>query len=625
VPRRKETRPRKAQRIARLLAARYGRQRPLRRPLARRETKPRRHELIAYDLETTPIPTWERYRATVGKRASLEGFAAWVAQHQPEPLYLTGYGADFYLAAKVTGYEQLAELIVTRMLLPELRGARFVAWNGNHFDAYFIAKALLARPEYDLRPYFAKGNKLRGLRVELRGSAKPKLAWEFLDGIAMTGVPMRLARFLELFAPDYGKLAGPDFEAGESFDADKPEHRRYAIRDSEGLYHALMRAEAILCDTFGVPFSPTIGATGIRIFQRQMPEGVLAWQPPHEALEIIRRVVYRGGYCLMMRRYRGPVWKYDVNQAYAAAMREERLPCGSCVWTTRRPQYAPAWIARVVTARHAANRVPFYYRDLEGNAQLGLREIGETWLTSVEIEQLEREGWRLDLAEFWAWDASFAMSDFVNGLEQLRSSCEGGPAGAIGTMVKAVGNNSYGKMAEQLDAIEVQLAREQPEGFSPYDDIEGELNGVWFRFVRPQLREYHQPQIAAWITASVRMKLRRAALLAPLHFIYADTDAVMYSRAVELPISKTVYGLWKVEAEAVPYIVCTKKVYAAEDGSAKHAKGLHVERLELADFIRWHEGEPPVQIQAQRKNWLRFVTGEAMFAPLSKVGQIKAA
>jgi hypothetical protein len=598
VPRRKETRPRRVQRIARRLAERYAIQRPLRRPMARKESRPRRHELIAYDFETDPIGAGD-----------------------PAPLYLTAYGRDFYCAQKITGYPQLGELLATRFLTPETKGARFVAWNGNNFDAYFIARALLARPEYELRPYFAKGNKLRGLMVRDKTTGH---AWEFLDGIAMTGILARLAKFLDLFAPDFAKLKGPDFEAGERFDPDNAEHRKYAIRDSEGLYHALERVQSIMLERFGVPLAPTIGNAGIRIFQRQMPAGVIVWQPPHECLSIIRKVIYRGGYCVAMRPYRGRVWKYDVNQAYAAAMREEDLPAGRCSWTRRRPHYARAWIARA-TGTHPGNLIPFYYRALDGAARFGVHEIGDTWLTSIEVAQLEREGWRLKLSEFWTWEDSFRMAEFVNGLEAARMSCEGGPSGAIGTLYKAVGNNSYGKLAEQNEAIEIQLAAEQPAGFSPYDDVEGIVGGVWFRLIEPPLREYHQPQVGAWITASVRMKVRRAALLAPDAFLYADTDCVIFSRYIAaLPIDPARYGLWKIEAAGDRYILCNKKVYAAEDGSVKHAKGLNVGRLTVADFVAWHDGHPPLQDQLQRRNWLRFLMGETMFSPVSKVGQITA-
>lgn len=118
------------------------------------------------------------------------------------------------------------------------------------------------------------------------------------------------------------------------------------------------------------------------------------------------------------------------------------------------------------------------------------------------------------------------------------------------------------------------------------------------------------------------MKIRRAALLAPREFLYADTDAVVYSRPVDLPLDRAKYGLWKLEAAGERYIICNKKVYAAEDGSVKHAKGLNVDRLTVDDFVRWHDGAPPVQEQLQRKNWLRFLMGEPMFAPLSKIGQI---
>ena len=52
------------------------------------------------------------------------------------------------------------------------------------------------------------------------------------------------ASFLATFAPDFGKLTGViDFEREEFNPRDK-RHREYAMRDSEGLYHAMVRAQS---------------------------------------------------------------------------------------------------------------------------------------------------------------------------------------------------------------------------------------------------------------------------------------------------------------------------------------------------------------------------------------------
>jgi hypothetical protein len=174
-----------------------------------------------------------------------------------------------------------------------------------------------------------------------------------------------------------------------------------------------------------------------------------------------------------------------------------------------------------------------------------------------------------------------------------------------------------------LDGLEIVLASECPDEFTEYQPDEDELRYVFCKLGEPTHRDYHKPQIGAFITAHVRMVVRRAALLAPDAFLYADTDSVVFSRAVDLPIDARKYGLWKIEEEGALYRLITKKVYSDFAGTVKHAKGLVVSRLSAEDFKRWYEGEPPEQLQIQRVNWLKVMTGAPMFAERTKMGEKK--
>ena len=588
------------------------------RPLRRKETpkietvKKKLKKLIAYDFETTNI-----------------------AKGTPRPLYLTAYGADFLFSGEVLGASHTAEILQTRFLTPENNGARFVAWNGNKFDVYFIAMALLKLPDYVIRPYLTGGKSLRGLRVIQRqyengvestnAKGTKEIAWEFLDGIAMTGIQKPLKDFLKTFAPEFGKLESPNFDAGEQFNPRNESHRRYAERDSEGLYHALEKARELCVENFSIDLSATIGNMAIKIFQRHVPKMVECWKPPAKALRAIRESVMRGGFCFCVKRYRGTVWKYDINQAYAAAMRDARLPAGRCMWSAKRNPYAVAYIARV-TAKNFRNRIPFYHRDITtGKSVFALQEITDTWLTSIEIEQLERERWTVDVAECWYWDNRFSMKDYVNKLERLRTGSGRDPKDAQGELMKSIGNNSYGKTVETLDGMELVMAAEQPEGYSPYpidDECDDSLNCIWYKFGTPMMREYHQPQIGAFITADVRMRVRRAAIIDPEAFLYADTDAVTFFRPVTLDIDPGRYGAWKVEEAGTEYIIAAKKVYASVDGKTKHAKGMTVRYLTTEDYEKWLAGVPPIQTQIQRQNFVKVLAGYDMFVERVKTGEI---
>jgi len=546
--------------------------------------------MVAYDLETTRI-----------------------VAGNPKPLYLTAYGADMHVSTPLRSLEHLRDILQSEFLTPERHRTRFVAWNGNKFDVFFIGAALLHSKEYVLRPYLTRTKSLRGLKVV---QPKEKLEWEFLDGMAMTvGVPTKLKDFLETFSPEHHKLDAPDWE-NEEFDPRNPVHVAYAERDSEGLYHGMMKAESIILENFGQPLQPTIGNLGIRLFAQHMPGGVECWAPSYEIDKIIRERVMRGGFCFASRQFHGPVWKYDINQAYAAAMRDAKLPAGRCL---RVLDYKPDMCGiYLVSGTIKRNRIPFYVRNLETGTGMATFESIDAWITSSEYDQLIAEGWSLTVQEGYYWDSHFSMVDYVTRLESLRIQA---PKSAQGVMIKAIGNNSYGKTVEELGGYELLMAAERPDGFFNYQDGDNPIQHIWFRFAEPQMRDYHQPQIGAFITAHVRMVLRRAILQDSDAWIYSDTDCCIFSRAVDLPIDPGKYGFWKIECEGEEYRIITKKVYAAVDGSEKKAKGLTIAKLSMQDFADWYDGKPPTIRQTQRQNFLAVMAGADMFVDRIKTGQ----
>ena len=100
--------------------------------------------MIAYDFETTNI-----------------------SAGTPRPLYLTAFSTEveFHIATKIKDMQHLRNILVNSFLTDPLAGCRFVAWNANQFDAYFIAAALLQEEGFIIRPYLTASRQLRGLRI----------------------------------------------------------------------------------------------------------------------------------------------------------------------------------------------------------------------------------------------------------------------------------------------------------------------------------------------------------------------------------------------------------------------------------------------------------------------------
>ena len=591
-----------------------------RRPSLYRQEAPKREtpasRIVAFDLETTRI-----------------------RKGTPRVKYISAYSENpnFSLSQRCDSLTELRAILDEKFLIPEMYGVRFVAWNGNNFDAYFVAAALLLDDKYIMRPYLTRSNALRGMRVIPRNcfdpDGKPKEAWEFLDGIAMTGLQgWTLKKFTEKFSPEHQKMAGVINFEKEEFDAENPTHCEYAYQDSVSLYYALRICEDILRERFNRALGATMGGACIKIFRSNIPERKIIYSVGESVEILIREQVMRGGYCYCVGRYEGPVWKYDLNQAYAAAMRDAKLPAGNCYHGAGKIHPAAQAFIVKVRAYKRGNKIPFYCKPVIGAravAMFATDAIPDTWITSIEYFQLVAEGWRIEVLDSYFFDDTFSMKDFVNRLEHTRMNCEGGPGGAIGTMVKAVGNHSYGKTVESTDATELVLSKHCPPEYSEYipDDPDAVLSHVWQRQKAPTVRDYHQPQIGAFITAHVRMVVRRAALIAPEAWLYADTDCVVFARNVTkyLPIDAKRYGFWKQETDGEPYRIIAKKVYAEigfdeSSDAVKHAKGLNVKKLTDEDFEAWFRGTLPVQTQVQRQNFVKVMQGTEMFLERTRKG-----
>ena len=120
------------------------------------------------------------------------------------------------------------------------------------------------------------------------------------------------------------------------------------------------------------------------------------------------------------------------------------------------------------------------------------------------------------------------------------------------------------------------------------------------------------------------MVVRRAALIDPDAWLYADTDCVIFSRDVsaDLDIDPKRYGAWKIEEQGTIYEIIAKKVYAEVGGEKpkRSAKGLNVKRLTPDDFARWYEGTAPVQDQIQINNFLSVMHGADMYRAQRREG-----
>lgn len=566
-------------------------------PMRKRTPKLASRNIVAYDLESTRIQ---------------EG--------TPEPLFLTMFDGENTEVYETIGYDALHDVVVSRMLTDERAGCRFVAYNGNRFDAYLIARSLMSDSRFRCEPWLTKGKSMRGMLI--RSTENKRRMWHFSDPMAMFAFLGKLDDFLRVYAPEYHK----HHIDVENFDTRNIEHIEYAINDSVACWHATINASEILEKVTGIPAQNTIGKVAVKYFESKMPEDTLVWKAPTSMQEPLRKTK-RGGYVHCAGRFRGRVWKYDINQAYAWAMKQP-MPSGRAAHTAI---YLPEklGIYRVTISRDEPTLVPFYCRGIEKGVHWTDGYEVETWILSTEVEFLIRTGWNVRTHEGWVWSDRFDMSEMVDHLEHERLTCEGGPKGAIGTMIKYVGNNAFGKTIEEHDGLRMVFSAEKPDGYHYYQAEDEDFDGVWFKYEEPKEESYHKPQIGCFIMAYARIRIMETALFAPKSFLYADTDCIVFTKNMDhvlwLDVGK--YGAFKIEESGTPYIFINKKVYCSEtlddDGirpKTAHAKGLNVNKLTYQEYIEWYNGVIPEQEQVQRQSIVKTMAKSPMFLTRERDG-----
>lgn len=532
--------------------------------------------IVAYDFETSNIPCDD---GTI------------------EPRFLTVFGAGIDLAIRTESYASVEHAFAA--LWPMLpANTRLCAWNANRFDTRIQMEALVMHGAWDLATYVAKSGTLRGASVTRAGKTV-----SLIDGMAALGLQCSLKKFLEVFAPHEPKGV-LDFSR-ESFDADNPAHVAYARQDSRALYYGLVEADRVLRNLTGMPLRMTIGALAIRAFASMLPAEVKILPCGRDRDTEIRDRCFRGGYVFTAGTFEGPAWSYDLNQAYAGAMRSARLPWGSMARTQREvPGKTGMYIGML--SRRSRAPVPYVVRDYDAQRPKAIEAWGDpirTMLVDSEIQCLRRHGWTFDVQRGYVWEQWFHARSFVDRLERLRTRAE--PGTPLHTIAKAIGNNAYGKTVERESAGSYLFTLDPPPNALPVHVLEDDAadDRLWFvPDERDSRRWYHRPQIGAVITAHVRVLVYDAIMTDPRAFLKADTDGVTFSRPNHaLAIHPTRYGRWKIESAGERHIIIAKKVYWTQQKTA--AKGLHTRDLTEADFRAWLQGKAPVQRQMQLQSW----------------------
>lgn len=288
------------------------------------------------------------------------------------------------------------------------------------------------------------------------------------------------------------------------------------------------------------------GAISSVILKRNGIKNHMVESPP-EVVPILQHA-YAGGRpeLLCGGYYDGPVYQYDFNSCYPAAI--QLLPSlrGSR-WTHHNRSIDPSevddWGIYQVTARtpfdavHDAKPYPLFWRGSHGEVYYPKDVTGWYWGVEVKL-----------LAEFQCYDEyqineawilghqSVYPFTFIEGMYEQRREWkkQGNPANIA---YKLGLNSMYGKQAQRIGAY---------RGGPP----------AW-----------HQLEWSGWTTAYSRANLYRAMMQEPHALISCSTDSVFSTVPLDLPVSEKL-GEWEY-TEATGIVALQSGVYWLRDGSGE--------------------------------------------------------
>lgn len=362
-----------------------------------------------------------------------------------------------------------------------------------------------------------------------------------------------------------------------------------------------------LCAAFVEEFGArmTIGGTAMRELKNRHE---FAQASP--AFDRDVRPYYMGGRCQAMGAgiFHGTWRVYDINSAYAFAMREIQHPIGSTFnWNNR------------ITSRTAFARVRAINRGALGmHTPEGLRfdvEKGEFNATIHEIKAGEETG-RLKVLrviqalDFQEWGT---FEDFIDTFTSKKIAAEKRDDKIHRDFYKRVCNSAYGRFAidgaKHLDCTLTGAADPAPLPQPSMTCMRGECCGecwrvfetgpgyiIWYR--PAQRQQYDNIATGASITGATRAILLRALDKADMP-MYCDTDSII-CRSLGVDVDPLALGKWKLEdlpkksgmTEFDELAIAGKKLYACfRNGEpVKHAcKGVRITPDEIRQIARGAE------------------------------------
>lgn len=335
------------------------------------------------------------------------------------------------------------------------------------------------------------------------------------------------------------------------------------------------------------------GAVAAALLRKNGAKGA-GGDPPTAVLDAAQHAYYGGRIeCARYGERRGPVYQYDLNSAYPAAMLA--LPCRreTCGRWERADRFS--WRATVGFSVHrvvwnfprGARFYPFPWRSHRGG--VFFPPAGEGWVWAPELLTVppsQRD--YVTVVDSWRWwPRCRHKGPFAWVADAYRERLAARKRGDAAEHAFKLGLNSlYGKLAQRVGA-------------------RMERTGRW------RTPPFHDLAAAGFVTSSVRAKVYRAAAADPDAIVMLATDGVFATRPLDLPTRRDKrLGAWE-RTDWAGATVVQSGVYwldaaasgETEGSTVEHCRGFDVESLDRDGVRRaWAAGESEYRATLSRFN-----------------------
>lgn len=491
-------------------------------------------------------------------------------------------------------YYYTVEDFINEEIIEANRSKWFYAHAGGLADVQFILEAVLATDKFSVKAAFSGSS---AIIVNIR---KDKCAWKFVDSYWL------LRDSLANIAKSLGMKKGGDTPGFENFTEEQkkdfftnipmPELKDYNEQDCRILWKAIRDFEDAIWNWGGV-LKMTQASTAMELFRRNY---LIKDIDTFDSINEICRKAYFASRVEVFSTECENAYYYDINSSFPYAMMNP-APGNYLGCTRKMPDDDTLFIADVEFEVGDTYLPPIPTR--VKNRVFFPSGRWRSWLSSVDVQLLEREGHKiLKCHEAHKFDSFNDLGAYISTIyEQRKLSTDPFEK----QVLKILMNSCYGKFGEASEktAMHYNPSDSQVTAWNLADEkdlhVENLFPGCWLESKKEKVNHAHVA-IAVHITALARRTIYDyISNCNDVH--YCDTDG--FSTTEQLGVTGNELGMLKLERTIGKGTFVAPKVYRLDD--KVKAKGFSLSRDKDKSIAQFEQLRESGKITVTRMTRLR--------------------